>query len=182
MFDNAYYVLYAHCIYPLSHEFLHRYSMHIYKCISTLHFLLNLCVCSLVSMVSRRLRLVLRISKAMLSSPLQQTAVCFQDLCASVVSKSCKPLACWLSGLFSDRTLLLWLLSWSPRFPSCWSAPSLSPSGGFRMSFDDGCCPAFLAAELHWDVRWLLFDPPVFCPFEARLWKDSARVDFVDWS
>ena len=171
MFDNAYYVLYAHCIYPLSHEFLHRYFMHIYKCISTLHFLLSLCVCRLVSMVLEDFAL------CCVSRWLCWAVHCIQQLYASKIfapalcQSPVKPLACWLSGLLSDRTLLLWLLSWSPRFPSCCSAPSLSPSGGFRMSFDDGCCPAFLAAELHWDVRWLLFDPPVFCPFGARFVK-----------
>ena len=85
MFDNAYYVLYAHCIYPLSHEFLHRYSMHIYKCISTLHFLLSLCVCRLVSMVledfalccvSRRLCWAVHYIKQLYASKIFAPALC----------------------------------------------------------------------------------------------------------
>ena len=134
-------------------------------------------------MVSRRLRLDLRVSKAMLSSPLLYTAVCFQDLCASVVSKSCKAsgmLTLWtlirpdfafmtfvLVTAFSQLLFRSVVVSawWLSHFFWWWLLPCIL-----------GCCVALRSPVT------AVWPACVFFPLELVCEKTHACVDLVDWS
>ena len=182
MFDNAYYVLYAHCIYPLSHEFLHRYSMHIYNCISTLHFLLSLCVCRLVSMVledfalccvSQRLCWAVHYNKqlyaskifapALCQSPVSlwhvdsldsfQTGLCFYDFCLGHrVFPAVVPLRRCLAWWLS-HVFWWWLL---PCFLGRWVAPRCPVAAIWPacvLPFRSSFCEKTLLVWISWTDR-----------------------------
>ena len=129
-------------------------------------------VCSLISMVFRWLRLDLRVPKATLTSPLLYTAVCFQDLCASVVSKSCKAsgmLTLW-TLIRPDFAFMTFVLVTA--FSQLLFRSFVVSVWWFSQVFWWWPLPCFLGCSVALRCPVAAIWPACVLPFGARLWKN----------